>query len=186
MISLLFMPQVSSIYAFALLFMYRSIDPLYLLVAVLFSSLVPLSSLAYYVAVMGGNPDVSGREERKWLFAVAILSYLIGVLALMYLSAPFIFVALMLSYMLNTIVAALVTKYFTKVSIHVWGISGPSVAIFYDYGISGLAGMLLLAAIVGISRVRLRRHTVNQVLLSFVLSVPVTFLVVYVIAPLMA
>ena len=46
--------------------------------------------------------------------------------------------------------------------------------------------MLLLAAIVGIARVRLRRHTVNQVLLSFVLSVPVTFLVVYVIAPLMA
>jgi hypothetical protein len=176
------MPQVSSIYAFALLFAYANIQLGYLAVAVLFSSLIPLASLAYHVFVMKGDPDVE-RKERKGLFAVAIASYLIGVVALSYSAAPFIFTALMLSYLINTVVAALVTKYFTKVSIHVWGISGPSVAIFYDYGPVGLLFMLFLAGMVGAARIKLGKHTPKQVLLSFLLSVPITFIVIYAIAP---
>ncbi len=58
--------------------------------------------------------------------------------------------------------------------------------MFYYYGLVGIAAMLALAAVVGFSRVRLGKHTVRQVLLSFVLSVPVTAFVVYYLAPLLA
>ena len=66
-----------------------------------------------------GNVNVSDRKDRFGLFVVAILSYFAGFFILKYFSAPFIFTALMLSYLLNTMVAAVITKFVTKVSIHV-------------------------------------------------------------------
>ena len=126
-----------------------------------------------------GNVNVSDRKDRFGLFVVAILSYFAGFFILKYFSAPFIFTALMLSYLLNTMVAAVITKFVTKVSIHVWGISGPSVAIFYSYGLPGFLGMLFLAAFVGGARIKMSQHTISQVILSFVLSVPITFFIIY-------
>ncbi len=183
-VSLAFMPQISSTYSFALLFAYTKTGLVYLALAVFFSSVIPLISLSYYSKVSRGDAYVIERKNRSGLFAIAILSYFTGFIFLKYASAPFIFSALMLCYLLNTIVAALITKYFSKVSIHVWGISGPSVAIFYYYGLLGLASMLLLAAIVGIARINLNQHTKTQVLLSFVFSVPITFFIIYVLSPL--
>lgn len=183
-LSVVFMPQLSSSYFFMLLFIHAPTPIRFVFIAVLFSSAVPLLSILYYVVVMKGDANVFDKEHRSFLFLIAIISYLIGFILLRYLEAPFIFSALMLSYTLNTIVAALITKYLTKVSIHVWGISGPSVAVFYYYGLLGFLMMAMVAAIVGIARVRLGQHKITQVLLSFVLSIPVTFFIIYGLSPL--
>jgi hypothetical protein len=183
-LSVVFMPQLSSSYFFILLSLHTPTPLLFIFIAVLFSSAFPLLSLLYYVIVMKGDANVFDKENRTSLFLIAIISYLIGFILLRDLGAPFIFSALMLSYTLNTTVAALVTKYFTKVSVHVWGISGPSVAVFYYYGLLGLLTITIIAAIVGVARVQLRQHKTAQILLSFVLSIPVTFFIIYGLSPL--
>lgn len=183
LISLLFMPQISSAYAFAFLFLNAKVPLIYLIIAILFSSLIPLFSFLSYFKKYGGDVNVTDRKNRLWLFVTAMVSYFIGFLTLVHFSAPFIFVALMLAYFLNTIFAAVITKFITKVSIHVWGISGPSVAIFYSYGLPGFLGMVILAAFVGGARIRLHQHTVNQVALSFALSIPITIFIIYYLSP---
>lgn len=185
LVSLLFMPNISSIYAFALLFLNIKTSISYFAIAVLFSSAIPSLSLLLYARKSKGDVNVADRKDRFGLFAVAILSYFAGFFMLKYFSAPFIFAALMLSYLLNTMVAAAVTKFITKVSIHVWGISGPSVAIFYSYGLSGFLGMLFFAAFVGGARIKLNQHTIGQVVLSFILSIPITIFIIYYLSPLL-
>jgi hypothetical protein len=182
-LSLLFMPQISSAYVFAALAL-ASKDPIpYLAVAVLFSSLIQVASLLAYAIKSKSDMNVADTKGRSVLFAIAIASYFAGFCVFWYISAPFILGALMLSYTLNTLAAAAVTRYLTRVSIHVWGISGPAVAVLYSYGFIGFLAMLLLAAVVGAARIELRRHTTGQVLLSFVLSVPITLFVIYVLSP---
>jgi hypothetical protein len=122
-------------------------------------------------------------KGRSLLFTVAVASYCAGFLALIHVAAPYPISVLMLCYAINTTVAAIMTKYVTKVSAHVWGVAGPSVVILYAYGIAGFAAMLVLASIVGAARVSLRKHTWAQVALALVLSVLVTSFIVYALAP---
>jgi len=122
---------------------------------------------------------VLDKKKRLPLFTIGIISYIVGFIILEFTGAPFIFKALMLAYVINTIIAAIITKYFTKISIHVWGISGPSVAILYAYGLPAFLIMLILAAIVGYSRIKLKAHIINQVIAAIIFSVLITILVIY-------
>src|SRR3989441_13301287 len=118
--------------------------------------------------------NVEDREDRPVPFATAIFSYIVGLVTLRFLGAPFIFSGLMFAYVVNTALAAVITKYLTKVSIHTWGITGPSVAILYSFGAFGFLLMLVAGAIVGGTRIGLGYHTWRQVALSFVASIPLT------------
>lgn len=178
-LSLLFAPQLSSVYWFILLYMQSTHNLLYLLVAIVFSSLIQLLSLLVYAKMSGVDLYVTDKEKRMPLFFITVVAYLIGFVLLEFTSAPFIFKALMLAYVINTSIAALITKYRTKVSVHVWGISGPSVAILYVYGYPAFAAMLLLALLVGYSRVKANAHTPNQVIYAVVCSVLITVAVIY-------
>lgn len=176
-----FAPQVSSSYSFALLFLFYGGSPIYLTLAVLFSSIIPVAALLVYARASNGDANADDLTGRSMLFAIGIASYLAGFLVLWYASAPYLMAVLMLCYAVNASVAAVITKYATKVSIHVWGLSGPSVVILYAFGPAAFAGMLAMAALVGASRVGMGKHTPTQVALSFAVSVPVTALVVYLI-----
>src|SRR3989475_7316575 len=134
-----------------------------------------------YMRFSKRDANVQDREDRPVLFAIAILSYLVGFALLRYLGAPFIFSALMFAYFANTTLAAVITRYLTKVSIHTWGITGPSVAILYSFGAFGFLLMLVAGAIVGGTRIRLGYHTWRQVALSFVASIPLTWFIVYIV-----
>ena len=184
-ISLIFMPQISSSYAFALLFFGTGANWICLALAIFFSSVVQIISIAIYSVISGGDVNVDNIKGRSWLFAIAIVSYFLGFFLLVHLSAPYIMSVLMLSYALNTVVAAVITRYITKVSIHVWGLSGPSVTILYVYGPLWFLSMLAVAWIVGNARVGLRKHTWIQVFSSFALSLCITGAIVYLIGPIM-
>ena len=173
------MPPASSAYVFFALSLATGIERSFwsLLVAIFFASFVQLVTFDLHVRRSGKDPDV--REERPILFLGAIVSYLVGFLVLRSLATPFIISALMFAYFVNTTFAAIITKYATKVSIHTWGITGPSVAIFYSFGVIGLALMLALGAFVGSTRVKLKVHTWKQVALSFLISIPLTWAIVY-------
>ncbi len=182
-IALMFMPQMSSAYAFLALSIAGGIErtSLYLLFSIVFASLIELGSLLVYARFLKRDPNVQDREDRPILFAIAIFSYLIGFTLLRYVGAPFIFSALMFAYFANTTLAAVITKYLTKVSIHTWGITGPSVAILYSFGAFGFLLMLVAGAIVGGTRIGLGYHTWRQVALSFVASIPLTWFIVYIV-----
>src|SRR5208337_889929 len=175
-VSVVFAPQFSSVYAFAALSLGSGIETtgFQLLIAVLFTSLIPTAALFAQMRRSKIDSNVEERGDRPALFLTAILSYLAGFVSLRYLGAPFIFDALMFAYFANTILAAFITKYVTKVSIHTWGVTGPSIAILYSYGIAGFMVMLVAGSIVAGSRVALGYHTVEQVSLSVLISIPFT------------
>src|SRR2546428_1003716 len=157
-VAAVFMPQASSVYAFLALSIASGIEetPLYLLLAILFASLIELGSLLVYVRFLKRAVNVQDRKDRPMLCGIAILSYLIGLVLLRDLGAPFIFSALMFAYFANTAFAAVITRHLTKVSIHTWGITGPSVAILYSFGVLGFLLMLVIGAIVGSTRIKHR------------------------------
>jgi hypothetical protein len=177
------MPQLTSAYAFLALSIASGIERAwsYLLFSVMIASLIQLGSILAYVLFVKKDANVQDRENRPMLFATAILSYLIGFVLLRYFGAPFIFSALMFAYFANTTLAAVITRYWTKVSIHTWGITGPSVTILYSFGVFGFVVMLFAGAIVGFTRIRLGYHSEGQVALSFAVSIPLTWLIVYIV-----
>lgn len=179
-LAFLFAPQLSTIYWFFLLYIQAShANLLYLAIAVVFASLIQIVSLLAYAKIAGVGLYVMNKERRLPLFLVSILSYTIGFIVLIIVSAPFIFKALMLAYIINTVIAALITRYLTKISIHVWGISGPSVAILYAYGYPAFIAMLLLAILVGYSRIKIKAHTPKQVAYALACSILITIAVIY-------
>ncbi len=182
LISMIFMPQISSAYVFILLQLIVKANLLYVLIAILFSSLIQVLLLLFYARKSNWDINITNKSNRLLLFIAVNIVYLIGFIILAYLSAPFIMTALMLSYTINSFVAGIITKYWTKVSVHVWGISGPSIAILYIYGLIGFLVMLLLAAIIGYSRIVTGNHTIKQVLVAFGVSLPLTFLIIYYLA----
>ena len=183
LIAILFMPQASSAYAFLGLSLANGIERTfsYLLLAIFFASVVQLISLYVYARRPGKDPNVQNRRERPILFLGAVVSYFVGFVGLRLLGAPFIVNALMFAYFVNITMATVITEYVTKVSIHTWGITGPALAILYSFGVLGFVLMLVLGALVGSTRVRLGSHTWGQVVLSFLVSIPLTWLVVYVL-----
>jgi hypothetical protein len=182
-VSVVFAPQISSVYAFAALSLASGIETtgFRLLVAVLFTSLIPLATLFTHMRHSKTDSNVEDKGDRPVLFLTAILSYLAGFALLRYLGAPFIFDALMFAYFVNTMLAAFITKYVTKVSVHTWGVTGPSIAILYSYGLAGFMLMLVAGSIVAGSRVALGYHTIEQVSLSVLVSIPFTWFVIYIL-----
>src|SRR2546425_11046617 len=89
-IAVIFMPQVSSAYAFLALSIALGIEKtsVYLLFSILFGTLVELCSLLVYARFLKRDASVQDREDRPILFAVAIISYLVGFTLLRYLEAP--------------------------------------------------------------------------------------------------
>ena len=182
-IALIEAPQITPAYMFALLLAGSlGTNILALIVAIIFSVGMQLASLLFYIRTMDTDLFISDRKKRAPLFAVAIISYAIGVVILYFINAPFIVTALMISYVINTIVASTI-NHFDKVSIHTWSISGPAVALFYQYGIVVFACAIAVAFLVGYSRVRAKAHSIRQVLLAVAVSVPLTIFVVYILAP---
>ena len=164
----------------ALLFSSLSSNWLVLLIAVVFSSLIPTASIIVYWK-SGMNFFVEDKQKRVPLFITGMVAYSIGTILLFYIHAPFIATALMLAYAINTVVAAGINAFY-KVSIHAWGISGPTAALFFQFGIIALVIGFLITFLVGIQRVATKAHTVGQVVAAVLVSFPLTIFVIYYMA----
>lgn len=173
------MPPLFSFYVFLALSFSAGGPSFFLIIAVIFASIIQSISVLSYGRISKNDVNVEDREYRPALFAIAIFAYLLGYAALRSLSAPFIFNGLMLAYVCNTAVAAVIAKYMTKVSIHTWGIAGPSVAILYSFGPVPFILVLAIGLVVGATRVKLGYHNWPQVALPFLISVPFTWLILY-------
>jgi membrane-associated phospholipid phosphatase len=117
------------------------------------------------------------REQRISPLTFAVLSYALGFGVLTLLNAPWLMRGLMFCYATNTMAVLMITRRW-KISIHTTGIAGPLVALTYQFGWM-LLPLYILIPIVGLSRVKMHRHTNLQVLAGGILGVAMTIVQLY-------
>jgi membrane-associated phospholipid phosphatase len=123
------------------------------------------------------STDIKIREQRLNPLTIAIIFYLIGFVCLFLLNSPPILQGLMFCYASNTLVVLLITNYW-KVSIHTTSISGPSMALFFQYG-AGILPFFIFIPMVAISRVIMKRHTIGQVIAGVLIGLGFTYIQLY-------
>lgn len=176
-ISLAFNPAVLAAPTFLiLLFTHRTPNlPELILISLAFGTAVPLA-IVYGLSKKGVIPDfyASARESRTLPFLGAILSYLLGTIALMRAGSPPFITAVMLCYFGNSLIMMLVSSKW-KISVHTSGVTGPGSALIYSLGLVALP-FPLLAIPVGWARVKLNAHTLAQVSAGALLTIFTTWI----------
>ena len=123
--------------------------------------------------------DASIKEERSLPYLVAILFYALGLITLVYFRINIISIAFWFCYISNTFFIFLINRKW-KISAHTMGAGGPLAAISYVLGPLGLIFVIMLTAI-GWARVKLKLHSVNQVVAGALLGFFSTYLQMYLI-----
>jgi membrane-associated phospholipid phosphatase len=123
--------------------------------------------------------DASIKEERSLPYLVAILFYILGLIVLIYYRINVISIACWFCYISNTLVIFLINKKW-KISAHSMGAGGPLAAITYVIGPTGLIFAFLLI-VIGWARVRLKMHTISQVIAGGLFGFISTYLQIYLI-----
>lgn len=143
-------------------------------VTTLFGAILPLSS-TYYLVKKGIIPDIyaSDRASRTEPILWAMGSYLLGIVSLLYVNAPFVITALMACYFVNAMIMLVITLYW-KISIHAVGVSGPVTALVFQLGARMIPFFLLILPIAW-ARVYLKAHSLRQVVAGAVLSTLLTW-----------
>ena len=169
-------PTIVAAFTFlALLYLYNIASPLFVGVCLTFGTFVPLT-IIYLLSKRGLVSDffVSEKSERAKPFAGAVLSYLMGSLALWLLRAPPIVTALMLCYAVNTLVMMVISRRW-KISVHASGIAGPTTVLIESLGAWASIFFALLIP-VGWARLTLKAHTPTQILAGALVTVAATWL----------
>ncbi|MBK7629906.1 MAG: PAP2 family protein [Ignavibacteriales bacterium] len=114
------------------------------------------------------DQDASIKEERTFPFLIAIVFYLTGLFFMIKFGLNIISIAFWFCYISNTIITIFINKYW-KISAHAMGATGPFAAIVFTFGWIGIL-MLPIVILVGWSRIKLKCHTLPQVLAGSLLA----------------
>jgi hypothetical protein len=175
-LSFIFNPPIVAAAAF--LFLIIALRPANALtlawITVIFGAVIPLG-IVYELSRRGTIPDIwaSQRETRIIPFSGALVSYAFGSLALIFARSPAIITSLMFCYFGNTFIMMLISLWW-KISVHASGIAGPCTALVYSIGAIATP-LLLLIVPVGWARIRLKAHTLPQVVAGALLTVLITW-----------
>ncbi len=146
-------------------------------ISIIFAALIPSIIAFLWINNQKIEMDMPRKEDRVYPLLWIILSYLMGVVLLYFISAPPITTVLMFCYFSNTAVVLLISL-FWKISIHAIGVAGPLAAIIYVFGYPGLLFTLLIPLVIW-SRLYLKRHTLYQVIAGASLGFTLTALQIY-------
>ncbi|MCC8070258.1 MAG: hypothetical protein LIO90_00455 [Bacteroidales bacterium] len=133
---------------------------------------VPLLAIGLMLKLgLVSDPGLNKRTERTLPFLITLLSYGACALYLHWVNGPMWLVMFMVGAMVAAIVSAIINRWW-KISAHGAGVGG-LVAMTFRIWIDGVAapyvmwliiGAIMVAGIVGTSRLILQRHTLLQVL----------------------
>ena len=118
--------------------------------------------------------DASIKEERTTPFLISIGFYFIGLIVLIVFQINILIIAFWFCYLSNTFFTILINKHW-KISAHAMGAAGPLAAVSYAFGPSFLT-LIILVALVGWSRIKLKVHTLPQVLIGILFAFASTYL----------
>lgn len=125
------------------------------------------------------DSDASIKEERSLPYLVAILFYVLGLIILINCRINIISIAFWFCYISNTFVIFVINRKW-KISAHSMGAGGPLAAITYVLGPPGLIFTFILL-LVGWARIKLKMHTVSQVIAGGLFGFISTYLQMYLI-----
>lgn len=172
-ISTLFVPPSFTIIIFAIFAFVLESEPIKqgvtIFTALVFGFIAPI--VLFLILRNKGkltDQDASIKEERTIPFLIAIIFYLIGLWVLIKYDLNIISIAFWFCYISNTIITIFINK-FWKISAHAMGAAGPFAAVVFAFGWIGLF-MLPIVLLVGWSRIKLKCHTLTQVIAGILLA----------------
>lgn len=114
--------------------------------------------------------DVSIREDRHLLYGFSGISFILLIALLALLQAPLIVQRSLQAALLAVALGAVINRLATKLSLHALAMAGSSSILF---SVSPLAGLILgvISLLVGWSRIYLRRHTLLEVVLGWLVGI---------------
>lgn len=181
-VSRVFNPLINPVIAFAvLLFGDLEATPgltlgarlFYFAIATVFSSMIIFAYVRYLKHKhIINSAELILREHRINPLTLGVLSYAVGFFFLTLFDAPSLVRGLMFCYVTNAIVVLLVTRHW-KISIHTATIANSLVAIVFQLGWM-MAPILVLVPIVGMARVKMKRHDELQVAAGGLIGVVMT------------
>lgn len=125
------------------------------------------------------DQDASVKEERTFPFLIATVFYLIGLIIFIKFEVNTLTIAFWFCYISNTLLTILINKYW-KISAHAMGAAGPLAALFSAIGILALLFSPLLI-IIGWARIKLKCHTLHQVIAGTILGFTSTYIQIEII-----
>ena len=123
--------------------------------------------------------DASVKEERTFPFFIAIIFYLIGLILMIKINLNIISIAFWFCYISNTFITIFINKYW-KISAHSMGAAGPFAALMFAFGLFALI-FLPVIYLVGWSRIKLKCHSLSQVIAGILLAFISSYLQMYLI-----
>ena len=143
--------------------------------AAFFVAIAPAAYVAYLLKrnKVNGGVDLVLKEERLRPYLVGAGSCLLGLLVLVWLSAPQSVAALALCYGINAIVMAVITQRW-KISAHAAGAAVPVMALFTVFGTAALPFAAIIPVVCW-ARVKAQMHTVAQVCAGAALGLAMTW-----------
>lgn len=120
--------------------------------------------------------SISIREQRHTIYLLAGICFVILVLTFIWTGAPPIALACLYAALLTVAIAAVINRLVTKISLHAVAMAGCAAALYW---VSPLLGVLLVLAGIGVSwaRMRLKHHTLAQILLGWGVAAGSVFVV---------
>jgi membrane-associated phospholipid phosphatase len=113
--------------------------------------------------------SISIREQRHTIYLLAGVCFVIVTLTFHWGGAPAIALACLYAALLALVIAALINRFTTKISLHSISMAGCATAFFWFAPLLGLFAAVAAVA-VGWARMRLRHHTLSQVIAAWALA----------------
>lgn len=130
--------------------------------------IVPLTLYLVFNVRRGHYSDwsISIREQRHNIYILAGVCFVILVLTFIWAGAPAIALACLYAALPTVAMAAVINRLVTKISLHAVAMAGCAAALFW---VSPPLGLLLALAGIAVSwaRMRLKHHTLAQILLGW-------------------
>lgn len=140
---------------------------------ILFLAVIPILPFLYFLGKRQTNINIISRRIRTVVLIMAIASYAASSAVFYYLDYHAMF-AISLAYLFVDI-AIMVNNLFWKISIHAAGIAGPTTALVYVFG-TKFVFLYIFTAMVFYIRLKLKAHTLCQLVAGCAVAVVVTFL----------
>lgn len=170
-VSIVFAAPFIALYILFILNFQAMIDKEDLLVGSIFLTIIPLIISVGFSTYYRVEWDYRQREKRIIPLVLINPSYI--VLCILWMDRGFPEIFLSFSYLVNGLVSLIITRWY-KISIHIIGIAGPStyLLLINQYGYAIL--FYMISVIVAFSRIKLKRHSIDQVISGYIVSITTT------------
>ena len=147
-----------------------------LILGIFFLSVLPVILILYYTKKGKIDLWVSERKIRTPFYVFAIIGYIFALIIFYYLEL-FEMMVFTAAYLFVTI-SILFGNFYTKISSHTGGVTGPVIALIYIFGINAMP-LIILIPMVTWSRKKLNAHNDFQLISGIVIATIVTFITYY-------